>query len=130
METVAALRQDGVEPSVFVEQRLDMRSYVKDCFGTSDCVIIGGDTIVICDFKFGKLPVPATSPQLRIYALGACELFGNLYDFTRIRTVIYQPRLATVDEAEIVSIFMQQLQTISCSGVLRKARSSLLRACH
>ena len=77
METVAALRQDGVEPSVFVEQRLDMRSYVKDCFGTSDCVIIGGDTIVICDFKFGKLPVPATSPQLRIYALGACELFGK-----------------------------------------------------
>ena len=101
METVAAFRQDGVDPSVFVEQRLDMRSYVKDCFGTSDCVIIGGDTIVICDFKFGKLPVPATSPQLRIYALGACELFGNLYDFTRVRTVIYQPRLATVDEAEI-----------------------------
>jgi hypothetical protein len=45
--------------------------------------------------------VPASSLQLRIYALGACELFRNLYDFSRVRMTIYQPRLGSVDEAEM-----------------------------
>lgn len=101
MEQVADFRAKGIEPAVYVEQRLDLRAFIPDCMGTSDAIVVGGDTVIVIDFKFGNLPVPATSPQLRIYSLGVCELLSCLYDFTRVKTVIFQPRLSTIDEAEI-----------------------------
>lgn len=101
MEQVADFRSRGIEPVVYVEQHLDLRAYIPDGMGTSDSIIVGGDTVIVCDFKFGMKPVPATSSQLRIYALGVCELLSCLYELNTIRTVIYQPRLSTVDEAEI-----------------------------
>ncbi len=91
----------GVKPEVFIEQRVDLRAYIPESMGTSDCVIVADDEIEIIDFKYGMYRVPATSLQLRIYALGACELFRNLYDFSRVRMTIYQPRLGTVDEASM-----------------------------
>ena len=66
MEQVADFRAQGIEPAVYVEQRLDLRAFIPDCMGTSDAIVVGGDTVIVIDFKFGNLPVPATSPQLRI----------------------------------------------------------------
>ena len=100
-EKLEAWKAKGVLPTVFVEQRVDLRAYIPESMGTSDCVIIADDEIEIIDFKYGMYRVPATSLQLRIYALGACELFRNLYDFTRVRMTIYQPRLGAVDEASM-----------------------------
>ena len=91
----------GVSPEVFIEQRVDLRAYIPESMGTSDCVIVADDEIEIVDFKYGMYRVPASSLQLRIYALGACELFRNLYDFSRVRMTIFQPRLSSVDEAEM-----------------------------
>ncbi len=91
----------GLSPSVFVEQRLDLRGYIPESMGTADCVIIAGDTVEIIDFKYGMHRVPATSMQLRIYALGACEVFSSLYDLSHVRMAIYQPRLSSVDETEM-----------------------------
>ncbi len=88
----------GAKPEVFIEQRLDLRTYIPESMGTSDCVIVADGEIEIVDFKYGMYRVPASSLQLRIYALGACELFRNLYDFDRVRMTIYQPRLNAVDE--------------------------------
>ena len=96
-EIIEGFRQKGVEPAVYVEQRVDLRRFIPESMGTSDCVIVGGDEIVIVDFKYGMHPVPATSLQLRIYALGACELFSALYDFTSVLMVVYQPRIGNVD---------------------------------
>lgn len=100
-EKLEAWKAKGALPTVFVEQRVDLRAYIPESMGTSDCVIIADDEIEIIDFKYGMFRVPATSLQLRIYALGACELFRNLYDFTRVRMTIYQPRLGAVDEASM-----------------------------
>ena len=100
-EKVEAWKAKGVLPAVFVEQRVDLRAFIPESMGTSDCVIIGEDEIGIVDFKYGMHRVPASSLQLRIYALGACELFRNLYDFSRVRMTIYQPRLGAVDEASM-----------------------------
>ena len=100
-EKLEAWKQKGALPTVFVEQRVDLRTFIPESMGTSDCVIIADDEIEIIDFKYGLHRVPATSLQLRIYALGACELFRNLYDFSRVRMTIYQPRLGSVDEAEL-----------------------------
>jgi len=100
-EKLEAWKAKGALPTVFVEQRVDLRAFIPESMGTSDCVIIADDEIEIVDFKYGLHRVPATSLQLRIYALGACELFRNLYDFSTVRMTIYQPRLGAVDEASM-----------------------------
>ena len=92
----------GQSPEIFIEQRVDLRMFIPESMGTSDCVIVSDHDIEIIDFKYGMHRVPASSLQLRIYALGACELFGRLYeDIGRVHMVIYQPRLGSVDEAEM-----------------------------
>ena len=101
LEKVEAFRASGISPVVYVEQLLDLRSYVPQSAGTADCVVLAGDTAMIIDFKYGFLPVSASSLQLRLYALGVCEMFSALYDFTRVRMAIYQPRLSSVDDAEM-----------------------------
>ena len=100
-EKLEGWKARGALPTVFVEQRVDLRTFIPESMGTSDCVIIAEDEIEIIDFKYGMYRVPASSLQLRIYALGACELFRNLYDFSRVRMTIYQPRLNAVDEASL-----------------------------
>lgn len=98
LEKVAAYRASGAEPRVFIEQRLDLRSYIPESMGTADCVILSGDTLEIIDFKYGMHKVPASSVQIRIYALGACDVFSALYDFEHVHVAIFQPRISNVDE--------------------------------
>ena len=88
-------------PCVYVEQRVDLRKYIPESMGTSDCIVVGNDRIVVIDFKYGMHRVPASSLQLRIYALGACELFSSLYSFSRVRMIVFQPRIGNVDETEM-----------------------------
>ena len=88
-------------PCVYVEQRVDLRRFIPESMGTSDCIVVGREEIVVIDFKYGMHLVPATSLQLRIYALGACELFSSLYSFSRVRMIVYQPRIGHVEEAEM-----------------------------
>ena len=97
IEIVENFRHRSIEPAVYVEQRVDLRRFIPESMGTSDCVVVGGDEIVIVDYKYGMHPVPASSLQLRIYALGACEMFSALYDFSSVRMVVYQPRIGNVD---------------------------------
>ena len=101
MEQVLAFRAAGLDPQVFVEQLLDLRAYVPQSAGTADCVVIAGDIALVIDFKYGFLPVSAESLQLRLYALGVCEMFSALYSFSTVRTAIYQPRLSSISTAEI-----------------------------
>lgn len=98
-EVMEGYRRQGVLPTVFVEQRVDLRRFIPESMGTSDCVVVGQDEICIVDYKYGMHPVPASSLQLRIYALGACEMFSALYDFSSVRMVVYQPRIGNVDES-------------------------------
>lgn len=101
LEQAEEIRKRGAEPVVYVEQKLDMSGWAQECHGTSDAVVVGGGLAVVCDFKYGTHRVPATSSQLKLYALGVCELLDCLYEIKRIRTVIYQPRIGSVDTAEI-----------------------------
>lgn len=100
-EIVEEFRKAGDAPLVYVEQQVDLRKYIPESMGTSDCVIVASDRIVIVDFKYGMHPVPASSLQLRIYALGACELFSALYDFSSVRMCVYQPRIGNVDSCSM-----------------------------
>lgn len=67
-----------------------------DSFGTSDCIIIDGNTIHVIDFKYGRGKVQAeNNPQLMLYGLGALTRFG-IKEATII-CHIYQPRIDWVD---------------------------------
>lgn len=90
-----------------VEERLDFSRWVKNGFGTGDMVIIGDGVLEIVDLKYGKgVPVSAEgNTQMQLYALGAIEQYGYIYDFTHVRMSIFQPRngglstqLMSVDE--------------------------------
>ena len=77
-----------------VEERLDFSRWVKHGFGTGDMVILGDGVLEIVDLKYGKgVPVSAEgNPQMQLYALGAIEQYGCIYDFNHVRMSIFQPR--------------------------------------
>lgn len=102
-ENVEDLKKVCKDPIVLVEQRLDFSSFVPEGFGTGDCVIIADGTLHVIDFKYGQgVPVDAVdNSQMMLYALGACEMFGILYDISKIVMTIYQPRLSNISSAEI-----------------------------
>lgn len=90
-------------PSAFVEQRVDCSKYVPECYGTCDAFIISDGVLHICDLKYGTgVKVDAVGNyQLRIYALGAFEMFSCLYDISTVRMSIFQPRLSHSDTWEL-----------------------------
>jgi len=87
-------------PYITAEKRLDFSRWVPEGFGTGDCIVIGGETINVIDFKYGKgVPVSAEeNPQMMLYALGALEAYSVLYDIKFAKVIIVQPRLDTVSE--------------------------------
>lgn len=93
----------GMGAELMIEQRVDYSDYAPQGFGTSDAVIVNDDTIEVIDLKYGKgIKVSAQgNPQMRLYALGALEVFGDLYDFKTVRYTIVQPRLDHVSSEEI-----------------------------
>lgn len=86
-----------------VEQKLDLTEYVPEGFGTGDCVILGGGTIEVVDYKHGKgVPVYAEwNPQLMLYGLGAMRKFDILYEISNVRVTIVQPRINNISSWEI-----------------------------
>lgn len=86
-----------------VEQKVDVSSYVSDCFGTADMVIASPDALHIIDLKLGKgVPVFAeNNTQLMIYALGVLETVEPIFDIETVQLTIHQPRLQNVSTWEI-----------------------------
>lgn len=86
-----------------VEQKVDVSSYVADCFGTADMVIVSPDKLHIIDLKLGKgVPVYAeNNTQLMIYALGVLETVEPIFDIESAELTIHQPRLQNVSTWEI-----------------------------
>lgn len=89
-----------VKPYVAIEQRVSFERFVPEAFGTADCVLIGGRTLHITDYKYGQgVPVSAQdNPQLKLYALGALEAYDFLYDIDTICISVVQPRLDSISE--------------------------------
>lgn len=87
-------------PYVAVEKKIDYSAYAPEGFGTCDFIILGGDTIYVVDFKYGKgVPVSAEdNSQMKLYALGAFLEYGLLYLIKKVKLVIVQPRLDNISE--------------------------------
>lgn len=89
------------DATVLVEEQLDFSKYVPEGFGTGDCIIIQDGTLTIIDFKYGKgVSVSAEdNPQMMLYALGAVEMFGFIYEFDKVEMCIFQPRIGNISES-------------------------------
>ena len=85
------------EPYIAFEAKVDINDYVPEAFGTCDCVMFGGDTLIITDYKHGMgVPVSAANnPQLMLYALGALKLYRPLFGeaIKNVKIYIDQPRI-------------------------------------
>ena len=98
LERYDAAKQMCADPIVLIEQRLDFSQYVPDGFGTGDCVIIGDHRLHIVDFKYGMgvLVEAEHNPQMKLYALGALNVYDGIYDISEVSMTIFQPRRENV----------------------------------
>ena len=103
MELLEDAKQTCADPVVMIEQRVDFSRWVKDGFGTADCILIADGVLNIVDYKHGKgVEVSAErNPQMMLYALGALEIFDGIYDIESVRMTIYQPRLSNISVSEM-----------------------------
>lgn len=98
LELLEEIRKTCSDPIVMVEQKLNYSRWVKDGYGTGDAVIVADGTLHVVDFKYGTgVPVSAEgNSQMRLYALGALDMFSELYDIDTVVMTIYQPRLTSI----------------------------------
>ena len=103
MELLEDAKKTCADPVVMIEQRVDFSRWVKDGFGTADCILIADGVLHIVDYKHGKgVEVSAEkNPQMMLYALGALEIFDGIYDIETVRMTIYQPRLSNISIFEM-----------------------------
>lgn len=99
LEQIEAAKEFCKDPQVVIEQRLDFSRWVENGFGTGDCVIVADEILQIIDYKHGLgILVSAGddehggNSQMMCYALGALEVFGDIYDINQIKMTIFQPR--------------------------------------
>lgn len=115
-------------PTVTAEVKVDFGEYVPEGFGTCDCVMIGGDTLSITDYKHGKgVPVSAVgNPQMRLYALGALKRYAPVFGDTikQIRMTIDQPRLDSYT-SDIITVEELRAWGESIKPIAQKAFSGL-----
>ena len=110
LEQLALAKKICNDPQVLIEQRLDFSKYVGVGFGTGDCVIIADGVIHIIDFKYGQgvLVSAEDNPQMKLYALGALELFDGIYDISTVSMTIYQPRRENISTYTVLKESLYQ----------------------
>lgn len=105
-EKTAAARETCEDTFTALEVRVDFSKYVKDGFGTGDCIIVSDNVLEIIDFKYGKgVRVEAAgNPQMKLYALGAYLEYNTLFDIDSVRMTIFQPRLSGVQSSDEITV--------------------------
>ena len=104
---IEEMKQNGCEPLVMVEEKVDYSHIAPSGFGTADMLIIGRDEngkglLHIADFKTGQgVFVDADhNSQMMLYALGGLAAYGYIYDIDIVRMSIIQPRLDNISTFE------------------------------
>ena len=104
---IEAMKQNGCEPLVLVEERVNYSHIAPSGFGTADMLIIGKDEsgkglLHIADFKTGRgVFVNANhNTQMMLYALGGLNAYGYIYPIETVRMSIIQPRLENISTFE------------------------------
>lgn len=92
-------KSDGV-CKMLLEEKVDISEYAPECFGSVDCQLVGRDTLIVIDLKYGEgVKVYAErNTQMMLYALGSIKGKPSI---KTIRLVIAQVRLNHFDVWEI-----------------------------
>ena len=108
MEVIETAKQKCSDTKVLIEQRLDYSRWVESGFGTADCIVIADGTLHVVDYKHGSgvLVEAEDNPQMKLYALGALELFDCIYDISEVAMTIFQPRR---DNVSTYTVFKESL---------------------
>ena len=103
LELMETAKQYCCDPQILIEQRLDFSRFVEGGFGTGDALIVADGTIHVIDYKHGQgvLVEAEDNPQMKLYALGALELFDGIYDIETVSMTIYQPRRDNVSTSTV-----------------------------
>lgn len=106
LETFKAAQERSEDAFVELEARVDFSKYVKDGFGTGDCIIVADKMLEIIDFKYGKgVRVEAAgNPQMKLYAIGALLKYNTLFDIDTVRMTIFQPRLPGEQSSDEITV--------------------------
>ncbi len=104
---IEGMKQNGCEPLVMIEERVDYSHIAPSGFGTADLLVLGVDEngrglLHVIDFKAGKgVFVDCDhNSQMLLYATGALQAYGFIYDVQTIRMTIVQPRLDNISTFE------------------------------
>ena len=121
VELLETAKQTCSDPVVMIEQRVDFSRWVPGGFGTGDCICIAEGLLNIVDLKYGAgIEVSADhNPQMMLYALGALEIFDDIYDIDTVRMTIYQPRKSNIS---IFEMSKDALLTWADTELTEKAR--------
>lgn len=81
---------------MLLEEKVDISEYAPECFGSVDCQLVGHNTLIVIDLKYGEgVKVYAErNTQMMLYALGAIKGKPSI---KTIRLVIAQVRLNHFD---------------------------------
>ena len=98
-------KRESPDAVVLLEVRVDFSPWVPGGFGTCDCLILQGTKLTVIDYKYGAgVKVKASggdgrgNPQMSLYALGAYNMYGFVYDVEEVEEIIFQPRMDNVSE--------------------------------
>ena len=94
-EAYLGAKLEDPDAVLLIESKLKLSEFIPEGFGSSDAVLIYGDTLEVFDLKYGKgVKVYAEeNAQMMCYALGAYCGQGEFYDIANVRMTIIQPRL-------------------------------------
>ena len=122
LELIEQAKQACADPKVLIEQRLDFSRFVPGGFGTGDCLVIADGTLHIVDFKYGQgiLVEAEENPQMKLYALGALELFDGIYDITSVSLTIYHPAIIDKEMWEAAQLEMERRRNYALEYGIQK----------
>lgn len=121
LELLETAKQNCTDPVVMIEQRVDFSRWVQEGFGTADCILIADGLLNIVDYKHGKgVEVSAVgNPQMKLYALGALEIFDGIYDIEEVQMTIFQPRKGNIS---VDSMTKEELLAWAETELIQKAK--------
>lgn len=98
-DELAASSIDTKDAILIIEEKVDLRQWIPESFGSCDAIIIADGTMKVMDLKYGKgVPVSAIgNKQLMLYALGAYDKYSIMYDIVNIDLHIVQPRINNIN---------------------------------
>lgn len=98
-DELAASSVDTKDAILIIEEKVDLRQWIPESFGSCDAIIIADGTMKVMDLKYGKgVPVSAIgNKQLMLYALGAYDKYSIMYDIVNVDLHIVQPRINNIN---------------------------------